>query len=228
MRVPCTKREKCRRKTLSYAESSTNASPLYQKGEMQEKNPFLCWITHHHTFQAAGSTLFHTIKYYRSSKRLFCLWWVERSQWQMANYQVTVKVGSLSQRRWKSKVGVCGHPQRWPWCQLCFLTTKIHKRISGTYLWLKSFEVAGCKVTGCEELEKNKKVFLSDTSQQFAYSVPRTTDQQWIRQSPEPGLLQNHKKQMQCFWARSLEAMAFSPCVYSISDYLCCLLLSFF
>lgn len=33
-----------------------------------------------------------------------------------------------------------------------------------TYLWLKSFEVAGCKVTGCEELEKNKGVFLSDTS----------------------------------------------------------------
>lgn len=75
-----------------------------------------------------------------------------------------------------------------PWCQLCFLTTKIHKRISGTYLWLKSFEVAGCKVTGCEELEKNKEVFLSDTSQQFAYSVPRTTDQQWIRPSPEPWL----------------------------------------
>ena len=49
-----------------------------------------------------------------------------------------------------------------PWCQLCLLT--IHKRISGTYLWLKSFEVAGCKVTGCEELEKNKVVFLSDTS----------------------------------------------------------------
>ena len=36
-------------------------------------------------------------------------------------------------------------------------------------MWLKSFEVAGCKVTGCEELEKNKEVFLSDSSQQFAY-----------------------------------------------------------
>ena len=55
-------------------------------------------------------------------------------------------------------------------------------------MWLKSFEVAGCKVTGCEELEKNKEVFLSDTSQQFAYSIPRTTDQQWLRPSPEPGL----------------------------------------
>lgn len=42
---------------------------------------------------------------------------------------------------------------------------KRHDRISGTYLWLKSFEVAGCKVTGCEELEKNNGVFLSETSQ---------------------------------------------------------------
>ena len=96
------------------------------------------------------------------------------------------------------------------WCQLCFLTIKIHKRIGGTYLWLKSFEVAGCKVTGCEELEKNKEVFLSDSSQQFAYSIPRTTDQQWLRPSPEPGLSsRTTKRQMQCFWASSLEARPF-------------------
>lgn len=54
-----------------------------------------------------------------------------------------------------------------PQCQLfltheetgTFHSPKYHERISGTHLWLKSFEVTGCKVTGCEELEKNKRNF---------------------------------------------------------------------
>ena len=90
---------------------------------------------------------------------------------------------------------------------------------------LKSFEVAGCKVTGCEELEKNKEVFLSDTSQQFAYSVPRTTDQQWIRQSPEPGLSSRITKGKCRLAARKQWPFQLVSTLFLT---LCCLLLSSF
>lgn len=92
------------------------------------------------------------------------------------SYQVTVKVGTLSWRSWKYRGtgGGAGGGGRCFCPSANFFTyeqtgiydsPKCHDRISGTYLWLKSFEVAGCKVTGCKELEKNNGVLLSETSQ---------------------------------------------------------------
>jgi hypothetical protein len=54
----------------------------------------------------------------------------------------------------------------------------------GTHLWLKSFEVTGCKITGCKKLEKNKGAFLSDFSQSL---LTHPKDNQLVMNSSQLG-----------------------------------------
>lgn len=132
-------------------------------------NQFLNEVTHHHTFQACWS-IYPPYKILRE-RRKRCFGHDEMREelegedklpghcqdWHFESEKLEIQGG----RGWfYPSANFFTHEQTGT-----FHSPKRHERISGTYLWLKSFEVTGCKVTGCEELKKNKGVFLSETSQ---------------------------------------------------------------